>query len=57
MVLNSEKADAVAVLEEWLDGQSQAEFDREAMRAHDGARVRFLERHPNVSSTARGKAP
>ena len=51
LMLSSEKVDAVAVLEEWLNGQPQAEFDRDAMRAHDGARVLFLERHPRESST------
>ena len=51
LMLSLEKADAVAVLEEWLNRQPQAEFDRDAMRAHDGARVLFLERHPRESST------
>ena len=51
LVLSSDKTDSAAMLEEWLEGQPLAEYDAGAMRAHDGARILLLERHPRESST------
>ena len=48
LVLSRARADASALLEEWLDGQPPAEFDAEEMRPHKGARVLFLERRPRL---------
>ena len=44
LVLSDGKAEALNLLEEWLDGQPAGEFDVDAMRPHDGAQILFLER-------------
>ena len=44
LLLAEGKREALVALEVWLDGQTEAEFDADAIRPHDGAQVMFIER-------------
>ncbi len=54
LVLAEDRAEAVGVLDTWLEGKTPATYSVDSMEPHEGPRVLFMERRPR--SAAQGMA-